>query len=47
VAIDDRFIDHASQGETRSDAGLSYKDIVSKAGENQGTLSAAKTAVAL
>jgi 1-deoxy-D-xylulose-5-phosphate synthase len=47
VAIDDRFIDHASQGETRSDAGLSYKDIVSKAVENQGTLSAAKTAVAL
>lgn len=46
VAIDDRFIDHASQGETRSDAGLGYEDIVSKAGESHGKLSAAKTAVA-
>jgi 1-deoxy-D-xylulose-5-phosphate synthase len=46
VAIDDRFIDHASQGETRSDAGLGYEDIVSKAGESHDKLSAAKTAVA-
>ncbi len=46
VAIDDRFIDHASQGETRSDAGLSCDDILSKAGENHDKLSAAKTAVA-
>ena len=46
VAIDDRFIDHASQGETRVDAGLSCDDILSKAGASQGKLSAAKTAVA-
>lgn len=46
VAIDDRFIDHASQGETRADAGLSCDDILSKAGASQGKLSAAKTAVA-
>ena len=46
VAIDDRFIDHASQGETRADAGLSCDDILSKAGESHGKLSAAKTAVA-
>ena len=46
VAIDDRFIDHASQGETRSDAGLSCHDILSKARESHGKLSAAKTAVA-
>ena len=47
VAIDDRFIDHASQGETRADAGLSCDDILSKAGASHGKLSAAKTAVAL
>ena len=46
VAIDDRFIDHASQGETRSDAGLSCDDILSKASQSHGKLSAAKTAVA-
>ena len=46
VAIDDRFIDHASQGETRADAGLSCDDILSKAGASHGKLSAAKTAVA-
>ena len=46
VAIDDRFIDHASQGETRVDAGLSCDDILSKAGASHGKLSAAKTAVA-
>ena len=46
VAIDDRFIDHASQGETRADAGLSFDDILSKAGTSHGKLSAAKTAVA-
>ncbi|MDG1032682.1 MAG: 1-deoxy-D-xylulose-5-phosphate synthase, partial [Luminiphilus sp.] len=31
VAIDDRFIDHASQGETRIDAGLSCDDILEQA----------------
>jgi len=46
VAIDDRFIDHASQGETRADAGLCFDDILSKAGTSHGKLSAAKTAVA-
>jgi 1-deoxy-D-xylulose-5-phosphate synthase len=46
VAIDDRFIDHANQGETRADAGLSCDDILSKAGPSHGKLSAAKTAVA-
>lgn len=46
VAIDDRFIDHASQGETRADAGLSCDDILSKAGASHGKLSAAKTAAA-
>ena len=46
VAIDDRFIDHASQGETRADAGLRCDDILSKAGTSHGKLSAAKTAVA-
>ena len=46
VAIDDRFIDHASQGETRADAGLSCDDILSKAGVSHGKLSAAKAAVA-
>jgi 1-deoxy-D-xylulose-5-phosphate synthase len=46
VAIDDRFIDHASQGETRVDAGLSCDDILSKAGASHSKLSAAKTAVA-
>ena len=46
VAIDDRFIDHASQGETRADAGLSCEDILSKAGTSHAKLSAAKTAVA-
>jgi len=46
VAINDRFIDHASQGETRADAGLSCNDILSKAGASHGKLSAAKTAVA-
>ena len=46
VGIDDRFIDHASQGETRADAGLSCDDILSKAGASHGKLSAAKTAVA-
>ena len=46
VAINDRFIDHASQSETRADAGLSCDDILSKAGASHGKLSAAKTAVA-
>ena len=46
VAIDDRFIDHASQSETRADAGLSSDDILSKAGASHGKISAAKTAVA-
>ena len=46
VAIDDRFIDHATQGETRADAGLSCDDILSKGGASHGKLSAAKTAVA-
>jgi len=46
VAIDNRFIDHASQGETRADAGLSCDDIFSKAGASHGKLDAAKTAVA-
>ena len=46
VAIDDRFIDHAGQDETRSDAGLSCDNILSKAGASHGKLSAAKTAVA-
>ena len=46
VAIEDRFIDHASQSETRADAGLSCDDILSKAGASHGKLSAAKTAVA-
>jgi 1-deoxy-D-xylulose-5-phosphate synthase len=46
VAIHDRFIDHAIQGETRADAGLSCDDILSKAGASHGKLSAAKTAVA-
>jgi 1-deoxy-D-xylulose-5-phosphate synthase len=46
VAIEDRFIDHANQSETRADAGLSCDDILSKAGASHGKLSAARTAVA-
>ena len=46
VAIDNRFIDHASQGETRADAGLSCDDIFSKAGASHDKIGAAKTAVA-
>ena len=47
VAIDDRFIDHASQGETRIDAGLSCDDILEKANRGHAKLNGTKTAVAL
>ncbi len=47
VAIDDRFIDHASQGETRIDAGLSCDDILEQANRGHAKLNGTKTAVAL
>jgi len=47
VAIDDRFIDHASQGETRVDAGLSCDDILEQANLGRAKLNGTKTAVAL
>ena len=47
VAIDDRFIDHASQGETRIDAGLSCDDILEQANLGRAKLNGTKTAVAL
>ena len=47
VAIDDRFIDHASQGETRIDAGLSCDDILEQANLGHAKLNGTKTAVAL
>ena len=46
VAIDDRFIDHAGQGETRTDAGLTADDILAKASTASGRLQAQTTAVA-
>ena len=46
VAIDDRFIDHAGQGETRTDAGLTADDILAKASTASGRLRAQTTAVA-
>ncbi len=47
VAIDDRFIDHASQGETRIDAGLSCDDILEQANLEHAKHNRTKTAVAL
>ncbi|MDB2432530.1 1-deoxy-D-xylulose-5-phosphate synthase [Luminiphilus sp.] len=47
VAIDDRFIDHASQGETRIDAGLSCDDILEQANLGHAKPNGTKTAVAL
>ena len=47
VAIDDRFIDHASQGETRIDAGLSCDDILRQANLGHAKLNETKTAVVL
>ena len=47
VAIDDRFIDHASQGETRIDAGLSCDDILEQANLGHAKSNGTKTAVAL
>ena len=46
VAIDDRFIDHAGQGEARTDAGLTADDILAKASTASGRLQAQTTAVA-
>lgn len=46
VAIDDRFIDHASQGETRIDAGLSCDDILEQANLGHAKPDGTKTAVA-
>jgi 1-deoxy-D-xylulose-5-phosphate synthase len=47
VAIDDRFIDHASQGETRIDAGLSCDDILEQANLGHAKPDGTKTTVAL
>ncbi|MDC0973651.1 1-deoxy-D-xylulose-5-phosphate synthase [Luminiphilus sp.] len=47
VAIHDRFIDHASQGETRIDAGLSCDDILEQANLGHAKPNGTKTAVAL
>ena len=47
VAIDDRFIDHASQGETRIDAGLSCDHILEQANLGHAKPNGTKTAVAL
>jgi len=46
VAINDRFIDHAGQNETRADAGLTSDDILSKASAVSGRIHAQATAVA-
>ena len=46
IAIDDRFIDHAGQGETRTDAGLTAEDILAKASTASGRLQAQTKAVA-
>ena len=46
IAIDDRFIDHAGQGETRTDAGLTSEDILAKASTASGRLQAQTKAVA-
>ena len=46
IAIDDRFIDHAGQGETRTDAGLTAEDILAKASSASGRLQAQTKAVA-
>jgi 1-deoxy-D-xylulose-5-phosphate synthase len=47
IAIDDRFIDHAGQGETRIDAGLTAEDILNKASPASARLHAQTAAVAL
>ena len=47
IAIDDRFIDHAGQGETRTDAGLTAEDILNKASPASARLHAQTAAVAL
>ena len=47
IAIDDRFIDHAGQGETRTDAGLTAEDILNKASPASASLHAQTAAVAL
>ena len=46
IAIDDRFIDHAGQGETRTDAGLTAEDILNKASPASARLHAQTAAVA-
>ena len=46
VAIDDRFIDHAGQGETRTDSGLTAENILTKASMTSGGLQAQTAAVA-
>ena len=46
IAIEDRFIDHAGQGETRTDAGLTAEDILAKASTASGRLQAQTKAVA-
>ena len=47
IAIDDRFIDHAGQGETRTDAGLTAEDILNKASPASARLHAQTAAIAL
>jgi 1-deoxy-D-xylulose-5-phosphate synthase len=47
IAIDDRFIDHAGQGETRTDAGLTAEDILNKASPASARLRAQTAAVAV
>ena len=47
IAIDDRFIDHAGQGETRTDAGLTAEDILNKASSASARLHAQTAAIAL
>lgn len=46
VAIDDRFIDHAGQGETRTDSGLTAENILTKASMTSAGLQAQTAAVA-
>ena len=46
VAINDRFIDHAGQSETRADARLTSDDILAKASAASGRMHAQATAVA-
>ena len=46
VAIDDRFIDHAGQGETRTDSRLTAENILTKASMTSGGLQAQTAAVA-